>query len=100
MEKIITSRSDLRKIIFETVLDVFQINDLKNETRQKRLNYRTTLSLSEVSTITGLSKGTLYSKVTNGAIPFSRDGGRLVFYEDELYTWLKKRKSKKEVAHG
>lgn len=46
------------------------------------------VDIRRASEITLKAESTLYSYVRNREIPFVRSGRRVLFYEDELETWL------------
>jgi len=50
------------------------------------------LSISEAAIITGLSKSTIYSKVSCGSIPHYKPGRRLKFRKSELLDYINKSK--------
>ena len=54
------------------------------------------MTIEEASRVTTLAKSTLYSYVFHRAIPFIRIGGRIVFEEEVLQKWMR-RKEVKEV---
>lgn len=55
--------------------------------------------IKEAQVFTGLSKQTIYNKVSNREIPHQRKGGRLYFSSTELSEWIKsgKRKTNHEI---
>lgn len=57
------------------------------------------LSTQETAVFLGLSKPTIYSKVSRGELPVMKQGNRLYFSESELRDYLKvgKRKSNAEI---
>ena len=49
------------------------------------------LTLPEVSEITRLSKGTIYSYIATRRIPFIKLGRRVLFSPDKIQKWIEKR---------
>ena len=48
------------------------------------------LTVSEASELTRLARQTLYRRVCERRIPFTKAGSRLLFPEDKLLAWLDK----------
>ncbi|MFI5156994.1 MAG: helix-turn-helix domain-containing protein [Chitinophagales bacterium] len=62
--------------------------------------YKDILSMEEASQFTGLSKSALYKLTMNRAIPFSKPGGKMIFFrKSDLVAYMmgNTQKSKSEI---
>ena len=89
---------DLEVIVFRSVLKAVSFLSLAASHNSKSAKKK--LCVNEVAALTGLTKSNIYSKINYRSIPFQKDGGKLVFDEDELIAWLNKKNRKKEVMNG
>ena len=45
-------------------------------------------TVDEVAEALSLSKGTIYNKVSSGAIPYHKKGKKLYFLQEEILNWV------------
>ena len=45
-------------------------------------------TVDEVAKVLSLSKGTIYNKVSSGAIPYYKKGKKLYFLQEEILNWI------------
>lgn len=59
------------------------------------------MSITEAAKFLGLKVPTLYSKASQGTIPYSKQAGRLYFIQSELQKWIQegRRLTQKELTH-
>ena len=82
--------NDIPQVMSE-VLD--ELRFLKQEVEKinlqpKSKKARTPVSIERAAELTGLAKTTLYRYTAQGLIPCYKKGKCLMFYEDELETWM------------
>lgn len=66
-----------------------QLSDLqKEQTQQRNVNRRRTMSTTEAAEYLHMPLNTFYAKLENGDIPASKPGKRWVLYQDEIDKWL------------
>ena len=84
------TRDDIKGIFFECFAAIE-----RSQPKTIAFNERP-LTIDQASEFTGLAKPTLYSMASQGRIPCSRRGKRLIFLESELITWIKEGRKKQQ----
>jgi prophage regulatory protein len=81
-------------------MDLPILQRIEKALNEIKLSKKKVLNLDQASEYTGFSKSTLYKLISNEAIPCSKPGGKMVFFErKELEVWLlsKKGKTQKQI---
>ncbi|MBK7388611.1 MAG: helix-turn-helix domain-containing protein [Bacteroidia bacterium] len=82
----LASRFDKVELLLEKILADMPDIKLFNSGSEKFMN------IKEASEFLNLQVPTLYSKVSNGEIPYNKRAGRLYFSKAELILWIKEGK--------
>jgi excisionase family DNA binding protein len=91
-EIIVTSKSELEKIIRNSITDIFQEQG-KNESKPSNQMF----SLQEASNYLQLSPQTIYGFTSRRKIPFIKKGKKLYFKQIDLEQWLESGRKKSET---
>jgi len=68
----------------DAVLTILKASDLKDQIKADSF-----LNVDEAARFLGLSKNTIYSKVSKNELPVMKQGKRLYFSEEELSSYIK-----------
>mgnify|MGYP001019667427 CR=1 FL=1 len=79
--------------------EVRELKDLLLNKSEPQSIIESPIQLSEIVSITGLTKPTLYGYVQRNEIPYHKKGNRLYFFKTEIIDWIKtgKQKTLKEL---
>lgn len=70
-------------------MNILQLDERLSRIENLLLGTKKILNFDELVEYTGLSKSYLYKLTANGAIPFSKPSGKVLFFEkDKIDQWL------------